>query len=150
MEIGKATSLKKRISQYIKFGHGANVGHYGGRFIWQLADSKDLIVCWKPSLINPRTEESALIQEFIGYYGERPFANLQDQSMKSKKDTREKRKWTIEDVAKVIFLVSIIGAIFLAIFSDDDNDSCKPSIMITHAPGHMFITDVKDHTYSVI
>lgn len=48
--------------------------------------------------------------------------------MKSKKDTREKRKWTIEDVAKVIFLVSIIGAIFLAIFSDDDNDSYKPSV----------------------
>lgn len=78
MYIGKATSLRKRISQYIRFGHGANVGHYGGRFIWQLADSKDLIVCWKPSLINPRTEESALIQKFIGYYGERPFANLQD------------------------------------------------------------------------
>lgn len=78
MYIGKATSLKKRISQYIRFGHGANVGHYGGRFIWQLADSKDLFVCWKPSRINPRTEESALIQEFIGHYGERPFANLQD------------------------------------------------------------------------
>ena len=26
----------------------------------------------------------------------------------------------------------------------------KPSIMITHAPGHMFITDVKDQLYSVI
>ena len=26
----------------------------------------------------------------------------------------------------------------------------KPSIMITHAPGHMFITDVKDEKYSVI
>ena len=26
----------------------------------------------------------------------------------------------------------------------------KPSIMITHAPGHMFITDVKDQSYSII
>ena len=26
----------------------------------------------------------------------------------------------------------------------------KPSIMITHAPGHMFITDVKDQSYSVL
>lgn len=26
----------------------------------------------------------------------------------------------------------------------------KPSIMITHAPGHMFITDVRDETFSVL
>lgn len=26
----------------------------------------------------------------------------------------------------------------------------KPSIMITHAPGHMFITDVKDESYSIL
>lgn len=78
MYIGKATSLRKRISQYIRFGHGKNVGHFGGRLIWQLADCKDLIVCWKPSHENPRAEEYSLIQEFIGYYGERPFANLQD------------------------------------------------------------------------
>lgn len=48
--------------------------------------------------------------------------------MKSKKDTREKRKWTIEDVAKIIVLVSIIGAIFLAIFSDDDDEYYKPPV----------------------
>ena len=52
--------------------------------------------------------------------------------MKSKKDTREKRKLTIEDVAKIIFLVSIIGAIFLAIFSDDDDDTYKPPVSTEH------------------
>lgn len=26
----------------------------------------------------------------------------------------------------------------------------KPDIMITHAPGHMFITDLKDEQFSVL
>ncbi|MBM3944532.1 MAG: DUF1445 domain-containing protein, partial [SAR202 cluster bacterium] len=26
----------------------------------------------------------------------------------------------------------------------------KPSLMITHAPGHMFITDKRDEDYAVI
>ena len=28
--------------------------------------------------------------------------------------------------------------------------SCKPSLMLTHAPGKMFITDQKDADYSVL
>ena len=28
--------------------------------------------------------------------------------------------------------------------------SSKPDLMITHAPGHMFITDVKDSRYSIL
>ena len=34
--IGKATSLRNRLSQYMKFGSGKKVGHKGGRYIWQL------------------------------------------------------------------------------------------------------------------
>src|SRR5688572_22958978 len=45
--IGKATSLKKRLRQYFSFGQGKSIGHYGGRYIWQLKYSSDLIVCWK-------------------------------------------------------------------------------------------------------
>lgn len=78
MYIGKANSLRRRLSQYMRFGHGMNVGHYGGRYIWQLADNKDLIVCWKPTENIPRSEEFSLIHEFIEHYGNRPFANLRD------------------------------------------------------------------------
>lgn len=76
--IGKATTLNKRINLYMRFGAGANVGHYGGRYIWQLADSKSLIVCWKRTKEDPREVESALIEEFREQYGARPFANLVD------------------------------------------------------------------------
>ncbi|HLT53616.1 MAG TPA: hypothetical protein VKZ97_06985 [Flavobacteriaceae bacterium] len=74
--IGKATSLKKRLNQYIKFGEGKNIGHYGGRYIWQLTNSKDLLVCWKTSHDDPRVEEKKLIEEFVSIHGKRPFANL--------------------------------------------------------------------------
>ena len=76
--IGKATELYKRIQQYIKFGSGKDVGHYGGRYIWQLADSDDLIVCWK-CVSDSRSVESAMIADFKNSHnGMRPFANLKD------------------------------------------------------------------------
>lgn len=43
--IGKASSLNKRLKQYLRFGQGKNVGHYGGRYIWQLNNHTDLIFC---------------------------------------------------------------------------------------------------------
>ena len=76
--VGKSTNLRRRLSEYMRFGHGEDVGHYGGRFIWQLAGHDGLIVCWKPTASNPRNEEISLIQEFTGEYGKRPFANLRD------------------------------------------------------------------------
>lgn len=77
--IGKATTLSKRISQYLRFGNGENIGHWGGRLIWQIKDSKDLQICWKPVDADPREEEMRLIADFKRQYGgKRPFANLQD------------------------------------------------------------------------
>lgn len=79
--IGKASkSLKKRLKQYMQFGAGKSVGHYGGRYIWQLADSRELIVCWKPILnCDPRIIEAQMIQQFKEEHsGRRPFANLVD------------------------------------------------------------------------
>jgi len=74
--IGKATSLRTRLRQYFGFGQGKNIGHYGGRLIWQIKYSKDLVVCWKSLTTNPREFEADLIQEFVKTYGCRPFANL--------------------------------------------------------------------------
>ena len=77
--IGKATSLKKRLSQYLRFGEGMNVGHYGGRYIWQLKDSNDLLICWMPTVDDPEAVENLMIEEFKkNHNGDRPFANLKD------------------------------------------------------------------------
>jgi hypothetical protein len=55
--IGKATNLPSRLRQYRDFGLGKPVGHWGGRYIWQLADARALLVCWRPTLTDPRDEE---------------------------------------------------------------------------------------------
>lgn len=83
--IGKAGSetssatLNSRLKQYLGFGQGKNIGHRGGRLIWQLKNSRDLVVCWKP-LPNedPRTIEKSLINKFVSTFSKRPFANLTD------------------------------------------------------------------------
>lgn len=81
--IGKAggddskATLRSRLIQYFRFGQGKNVGHYGGRLIWQIKNPKELVVCWKP-LPNddPRIVEAELIRDFVTTYKKRPFANL--------------------------------------------------------------------------
>ena len=75
--IGKATSLRTRLSQYMKFGSGKNIGHWGGRYIWQLSYANELLVWWMP-VNDPREIEKELINNFTQEYGVRPFANLQD------------------------------------------------------------------------
>lgn len=74
---GSSATLQSRLRQYFRFGQGKNVGHWGGRLIWQLRNSKDLLVCWKAlPTEDPRTFEANLIQEFVLEYSKRPFANL--------------------------------------------------------------------------
>ena len=76
--IGKASELYKRIRQYMQFGSGKAVGHFGGRYIWQLSDSDGLIVCWK-CVSESRSVEAAMIEGFKNSHnGKRPFANLKD------------------------------------------------------------------------
>lgn len=82
--IGKAggktshATLRKRIGQYIRFGEGKPVGHWGGRYIWQLKDCDNLLFCWKASE-DAEILESELIAGFKSQYGgRRPFANLRD------------------------------------------------------------------------
>ena len=73
---GEAT-LRKRIKQYLKIGQGMKVGHWGGRYIWQLKDADQLQFCWcETPNEDPSEVESMLIQEFKEKHGARPFANL--------------------------------------------------------------------------
>ena len=81
--IGKAGSLTgnatlySRIGQYLRFGQGKKVGHWGGRLIWQLKNHNDLLICWKPTPSEePRNIETKLISYFRNQFGELPFANL--------------------------------------------------------------------------
>ena len=74
------SKLQKRISDYLDFGNGVSVGHWGGRLIWQIKDSKDLLFCWKAipeQEGNPVEIEKEFIADFKRQYGgKRPFANL--------------------------------------------------------------------------
>lgn len=83
--IGKAggqnskATLNSRLKQYFAFGQGKPVGHYGGRYIWQLENSKELVVCWKATPDkDPREIEAGLISQFVTEFGKRAFANLID------------------------------------------------------------------------
>ena len=75
---GSSNTLQRRIRQNILFGQGKNIGHYGGRYIWQLADAAELLVCWKPLADNdPKQVEEEMMQIFKQVHnGRRPFANL--------------------------------------------------------------------------
>lgn len=76
--IGKADVLQRRLREYARFGAGERVGHWGGRYIWQLADSDDLIVAWRraPEGATARQVETELLQQFRVAYGRLPFANI--------------------------------------------------------------------------
>lgn len=79
VSIGKATSLRSRLSAYRPFGTGEPVGHLGGRDIWQLADHSELLVAWHPtSDESPRDADRHLIATFVQDNGKRPFAKLRD------------------------------------------------------------------------
>lgn len=69
--------LRKRIQEFADFGRGAPVGHWGGRLLWQLADSQDLVIAWKvlpPGLVD--ATEARYHADFLAVHGQLPFANL--------------------------------------------------------------------------
>jgi transcriptional regulator with XRE-family HTH domain len=76
--IGKGNVLSRRLQEFVKFGAGAAIGHWGGRLAWQLADSEDLIIAWRPSApgVSAREQESGLITDFEAVFGCLPLANL--------------------------------------------------------------------------
>ena len=81
--IGKAggntskATLHSRIRQYLRFGQGKNVGHWGGRLIWQIKHHQDLVFCWKPTPDkDPRQIEKELLDIFSAQFQRMPFANL--------------------------------------------------------------------------
>jgi hypothetical protein len=76
--IGKAVALQRRLRECARFGNGEPVGHWGGRYIWQLADAQGLLVAWRPVRPQQRAveAEAELLTEFKRRYGAPPFANI--------------------------------------------------------------------------
>jgi hypothetical protein len=74
--IGKADNLRRRLREFMRFGEGRPIGHWGGRLIWQLADSATLQVAWKetPGEI-PKEVETSMISAFRSAWDKPPFAN---------------------------------------------------------------------------
>ncbi len=74
--VGKAARLRTRLRQYRDHGQGRRVGHWGGRYIWQLGGSGHLRVAWKTTDEDPRLLEQEMLVAFLERYGQLPFANL--------------------------------------------------------------------------
>jgi hypothetical protein len=78
--IGSGLDLRARIGLLVAFsrgGQGSSIFHWGGRFLWQLADGQDLQVAWREVAPDShKAEERALVDEFEEAHGALPFANL--------------------------------------------------------------------------
>ncbi|AVV42966.1 hypothetical protein C6376_17650 [Streptomyces sp. P3] len=86
--IGKAAGqhgLNQRLADYRRHGTGLLAGHWGGRYIWQLADSDALLVAWRPMAEDDAGEaEQDLIDEFKELHGGAlPFANLRNNARRA-------------------------------------------------------------------
>lgn len=76
--VGKADLLRRRIEQLLKFSEGEPVGHWGGRFLWQLEGHKDFEIAWITTPDErPVDAEAKLLIKFRDEFGQLPYANIQ-------------------------------------------------------------------------
>ena len=74
---GVRSLIKQRVKRYMRFGQGRVVGHWDGRFVWQLRDHSSLRIAWKVIESGDlQAAEDELQLRFSAHYGEPPFANM--------------------------------------------------------------------------
>lgn len=81
--IGKANhgQLRNRLRAYCSFGEGKTGRHWGGRLIWQMEQSADLLVAWRVIAdlsVKPVDVEQEMLRRFFADFGRLPFANLRN------------------------------------------------------------------------
>lgn len=75
--IGQGNNLRGRVRLLLRFGQGKAVSHKGGRLLWKIKSSQELLLKWYQH-DSPREEERRLLAKFKeGHDGRLPFANLQ-------------------------------------------------------------------------
>lgn len=72
---GKADSLRTRIRALVRFAVGDPIGHWGGHYLWQIAESAAFVVAWREAE-QPRALEGDLLSDFAAHFGALPFANI--------------------------------------------------------------------------
>ena len=75
--VGQGSRLRARIRRLVAFAYGKPVSHWGGRYLWQLADRGKLSIrCLETPGEIPRGIESRMLAGFRSAHGRLPFANL--------------------------------------------------------------------------
>lgn len=70
-------TLKKRITELMRFGKKEVDNHRGGRYLWQHKKSDDFRVYWYPCTTeNPVSLKTELLADFEQVYHKKPFANI--------------------------------------------------------------------------
>jgi transcriptional regulator with XRE-family HTH domain len=73
--VGSTAKLRDRLNLLARFGRGEPVGHWGGRYLWQIADHDQLLVAWLETS-DQIAREAALIEDFHSAFAALPFANI--------------------------------------------------------------------------
>ena len=73
--VGRSANLRDRLGLLARFGRGDAVGHWGGRYLWQLDDADRLLVAWQETA-DQRAREAELIADFEAAFATLPFANI--------------------------------------------------------------------------
>jgi hypothetical protein len=76
--LGETGDLHKRLKQRLAFGAGRAVGAWGGRALWQIPFSEDLVFAWRAT--DSKQAAVALERDLLAAFqqmndGHRPFGN---------------------------------------------------------------------------